>query len=281
MLRIGYHVSISGSIDLAFDRARDIGCTCMQIFLSNPRGWEMKELGEEEAERFRAKGRGFGISPVFAHMPYLPNLASPKESVYSKSVEALSDAVKRCEILGIEYLIVHLGSSLGTDEEAAFERVAESVRSAGKAAHGTRILLENEAGQRNSVGSKLEELVALYNRIGIRNLGFCIDTCHLFAAGYDIGRREVADEIAGTLGGSRIGAIHLNDAKHPLGSRLDRHENIGFGRIGREGLETFLGCDELREKPIIMETPTSTRISVRSELKLVGKMLGGLGGKNS
>jgi deoxyribonuclease-4 len=271
MLRIGYHVSISGSLDLAFDRARKIGCTCMQIFPSNPRSWAMKALEKGEVDRFRAKGKSFGISPVFAHMPYLHNLASPKEDVYCKSVEALGDVAKRCETLGIEYLIAHLGSNLGTDEEEAFERVVESVRVAGRAAPRTRILLENEAGQRNSVGSKLEDLVALYNRIGIRNLGFCVDTCHLFAAGYDIGKSEVAEEVAGTLGSSRIHAIHLNDAKHPLGSGLDRHENIGFGYIGRQGFETFFRCEGMKTKPIILETP-GLRAGV-GELKLVEKIL--------
>lgn len=272
VLRLGYHMSISGSLDLAFDRAHEIGCNCMQIFLSNPRAWSMKELGEDDIERFRAKGKSFGVSPVFAHMPYLPNLASPREYVYKKSAEALREAMERCEALEVRYLIAHLGSTLGTDESAAFDRVVEAVQSAQSVSANTRILLENEAGQRNSVGSKLEELVQLYDAIGSSNVGFCVDTCHLFAAGYDIRKREVVNEIIGALGTSRIHAIHLNDAKYPLGSGLDRHESIGFGSIGGKGLRTFLGSAAVEDKPLIMETPRE-KSSTESELRLVRKLI--------
>lgn len=272
MFRIGYHVSISGSIDLAFDRAREIGCTCMQIFLSNPRGWEAKELSAEEITRFRAKGKSFGVSPVFAHMPYLPNLASPKAQVYKKSAETLVDTAKRCELLGVEYLVTHLGSNLGTDKEAALGRVVEAVHRACVASPNTCVLLENEAGQKNSVGSKLEELVQLYGEINMKNVGFCADTCHLFAAGYDVRKGEVVEEIISILGKSRIHTLHLNDAKYPLGSGLDRHENIGFGHIGRAGFEVFLKHREIREKPMVLETPGHH--SGEAELRLVRKIIG-------
>ncbi|MDE1873528.1 MAG: deoxyribonuclease IV [Candidatus Micrarchaeota archaeon] len=275
MRRLGYHISISGSMDLAFDRAREIGCTCMQIFPSNPRGWAVKELGKGEKEGFRRKGKAYNISPVFVHMPYLPNLASPKEDVYRKSAEAMKTALGRCNELGAEYLTVHLGSHLGTGAEAGRERVAAAINEVERSLGGVTILLENEAGQRNSVGSKLDELVDIYNSVSHKRVGFCLDTCHAFAAGYDIADRDVAKEVAETLGLERIRCIHLNDAKHELGSGLDRHADIGFGRIGRKGFESFFSVPGLKEKPMILETPlVETPKDAIGELAAVRKMLG-------
>jgi deoxyribonuclease-4 len=275
LLRIGYHVSISGSVDFALDRAREIGCTCMQIFPSNPRSWAVKELDEEEMERFRRKQKSYGISPVFAHMPYLPNLASPRDEVYDKSRGALAAALERCNLLRIRYLIVHLGSHLGSGAEAGRERVASAISEAEKRRGNVTILLENEAGQRNSVGSRLEELVSIYNRVDRGSVGFCLDTCHVFAAGYDIRKKEVAQEVVETLGIERIHCLHLNDSRYPLGSKLDRHADIGFGHIGKKGFETFLGCEGIAEKPMVMETPlVDTPRGAAGELRLVRKMLG-------
>ncbi len=274
MLRIGYHVSISGSMDLALDRAREIGCTCVQVFPSNPRSWSAREMQEGEAERFRAKQKAYNISPVFVHMPYLPNLASPKEDVYRKSIAAMIEALERCNALGAKYLIVHLGSHLGSGVEAGRERVSAAINEVEKHMGNATILLENEAGQRNSVGSKLDELTDIYNRIEHKHVGFCLDTCHVFAAGYDIRKEEVAREVVETLGIDRIGCIHLNDAKHPLGSGLDRHADIGFGRIGKKGFEEFFSLPGLREKPMILETPlVETPKDAAGELSMVRKML--------
>jgi deoxyribonuclease-4 len=272
MCKLGYHVSISGSLDLAFDRAREIGCTCMQIFLSNPRGWSVKELGEQEVKSFRAKAKSYGVSPVLAHMPYLPNLASPKEHVYKLSTEVLAGIASRCELLGVEYLVTHLGSTLGTDKNAALGRVVEAVRKACEASPKTCILLENEAGQKNSVGSKLEELVQLYGEIDVKNVGFCADTCHLFAAGYDIRKDEVAEEVVSTLGEQRIRAIHLNDAKYPVGSGLDRHERIGFGCIGAQGFRALLARAKIKDKPLIMETPEVEGSGRIAEMRIARKL---------
>ncbi len=278
MLRIGYHVSISGTIDQAFDRAREIGCSSMQIFPSNPRGWAAKELSDEEIGNFKAKSKSYGISPVFVHMPYLPNLASPKDDVYTKSKEALIDALDRCNTLGARYLIVHLGSHLGSGIEAGRERVAHAINAAEKRAGNVTVLLENEAGQKNSVGSKLDELIDIHNRVDGRRVGFCLDTCHVFAAGYDIGKREVAKDVVDTLGIDRIHCVHLNDAKYPCGSGLDRHSDIGFGRIGRSGFEEFFRGTGLGEKPMIMETPlVETPRDAAGELALVERMVGQAG----
>lgn len=264
-LRIGYHVSISGTIDLAFDRAREVGCTAMQIFPSNPRGWSAKQLSASEVENFRKKA-GFDINPVFVHMPYLPNLASPDKLKYKKSTEALNDAVERCKLLGVKHIITHLGSHMDSGKSAGIERVAHAINSV-KDAGDVIVLMENEAGQRNSVGSELEDLAELYDKVEIKT-GFCLDTCHAFAAGYNITKISVLDQIASILGLEKIVAIHMNDAKYELGSHRDRHENIGFGHIGIAGFRKFFGYKGMRNKPVILETPRDGKIGAGKELDL-------------
>ncbi len=276
MLRIGYHVSVAGGVCLAFERAQELGCTCMQLFLSNPRGWEMKHIGEAEALCFKSKQKGTGIEPV-AHMPYLPNVASPRKSVYDHSVDALRETVARCELLGIRRLVAHMGSHLGEGKEAGMKRAAEAIASACGKTETVRLLLENEAGQRNSMGSSIEDLLQLRELSGVDGVGFCLDTCHLFAAGYDIRKREVVDDIFRGVGLEHVGAVHMNDAKYGLGSHLDRHENIGFGHIGAKGFEGFFCNDEIRSKPIVLETP-GMHAGVR-ELALARKLAQGKKGR--
>jgi deoxyribonuclease IV len=273
MLRIGYHVSIAGSMDLAFDRASMIGCTAMQVFLSNPRGWGAKTLTENEIEEFRAKGRKFGASQVFAHMAYLPNIASSNEFAYKKSVEALESSLRRCDLLGIKYLVTHLGSHLGQGREVGFDRAVEAIGGTEGIARNVTLLLENEAGQRNSIGSRVEDLAELRSRIherasGIR-VGFCMDTCHLFEAGYDIGSEKVLGGIFDAIAPGDVHVIHLNDARYPLGRALDRHENIGLGYIGKAGFRVFLNYPSVAGKPMIMETPSRSLQEDRRQIRLV------------
>lgn len=276
MLRIGYHVSIQGGLDLAFDRAREIGCTAMQIFLSNPRGWSVKELGDDEIDAFRSKMKSFGIGPVFAHMPYLPNIASPNGFAYRKSVEALDSALKRCGVLGLRHLVIHLGSDLGKGKEVGFERAIGAVRKVKGSIGDVTLLLEDEAGQRNSIGSRLEDLVNLRARMEVEagiKVGFCLDTCHVFEAGYDIRKREVVSEIFGALGKENVQVIHLNDARFELGRGVDRHENIGMGFIGKEGFAALLSHKAARGKPLIMETPMRSDRTDRKEIELVRSLV--------
>ncbi len=272
MLRIGYHISIAGSFDQAFDRARAIGCTDMQIFPSNPRGWAMKEIGEDEVRAFRMKAKSFDIKPVLAHMPYLPNLASPDPEIYGKSVNALNGVARQCKTLGIRYIVAHLGSHRGSGVKKGLERIAEALDGSSEELEGLVLLFENEANQKNSVGSRLEELDKLRKMVGIE-CGFCIDTCHIFAAGYDIRKEETTDLIDSVIGIENIMAIHMNDAKYELGSCKDRHENIGFGHIGMEGFKSFFSRKELRKKPIVMETPMTGKISAIEEMKAARSIL--------
>jgi deoxyribonuclease-4 len=277
MLRIGYHVSIAGSMDLAFDRAAMIGCTAMQVFLSNPRGWGAKQLTEYEIEEFRTKGRKFGASQVFAHMAYLPNIASPNEFAYRKSAEALESSLRRCDLLGINYLVTHLGSHLGQGREIGFDRAVEAIGGMEGIAKNVTLLLENEAGQRNSIGSRIEDLAELRSRIrerakGIR-VGFCMDTCHLFEAGYDVGSKEVLAEIFDVIDPDDVHVVHLNDARYPLGRALDRHENIGLGYIGKAGFKVFLNYPSIAGKPMIMETPSRSLQEDRRQIGLVESLI--------
>jgi deoxyribonuclease-4 len=277
MLRIGYHVSIQGRIDLAFDRADEIGCTAMQVFLSNPRGWGVKELGEEEISAFISKSESLGIEPVLAHMPYLPNIASPNDFAYRKSIEALKFAAGRCGTLGIKYLVMHLGSDLGHGKKVGFARALGAIKSCKKELGNVTLLLENEAGQANSIGSTLEDLVALRGQmlevLGDEKVGFCLDTCHVFEAGYDIRKEETVSEIFKTLGKDNVRAIHLNDARYELGRALDRHENIGMGFIGRQGFSTFLNSVGAKGKPLIMETPMRSGETDIDEIRLVRSLI--------
>ena len=254
MERFGYHVSVAGGIDLSFGRAAALGCSAMQIFLSNPRGWEIRGIGAEERERFSielGKGR---IHPIFVHMPYLPNVASPKDGIREKSVRAIKETVERCEELGIGYVITHLGSHLGEGKQIGIKNAIESINEAA-VSKKVKILIENEAGQRNSIGSDLEDIAEIYSGIESEVRGICLDTCHLFAAGYDIREEEVLDRIDHMVGFGNVPVFHLNDAKFGLGSGKDRHENLGNGFIGRNGLERFFGYGKTRGKSIIMETP--------------------------
>lgn len=274
MIRIGYHVSVAKSIDLAFDRAKGMGCTAMQVFLSNPRSWSMGVLDNGQIGRFREKSIKFDITPVFAHMPYLPNMASSNEGTYKKSVETLRATLTRADTLGIRYVIMHLGSHLGRGVVTGMRRVVSAIDSAQEVSARAMILLENTAGQKNCVGSRVEELVKICDNVSGK-IGFCLDTCHLFAAGYDIRKHEVLEEITNELGIENIRVFHVNDARSGLGSHLDRHENIGHGYIGIKGFVSFFSYGDIARKPLIMETPMITEPSEKVEIELMKKILKG------
>jgi deoxyribonuclease-4 len=271
-LKIGFHVSITGSIDLAVDRAKEAGCTAFQIFLKNPRGWAYKQLNEDEADRFVKKCEAWGYTAVLAHMPYLPNLASPKDETYQKSVNCLLEDLTRAGRLKIPYLVLHLGSHLGSGEEAGIERIVRACKYALKTVDNkVMILLENTAGQKNSIGSRFKDLKRIMDEIGEQGrVGVCFDTCHAFAAGYDLRTQKTVNETLTQLdkevGLQHLKAVHLNDSVGDLGSRLDRHEHIGLGKIGEKGMRAILCTQEIRRLPIVMETPVDERRDDRGNL---------------
>ena len=272
VLRIGYHMSVAGKMELAFDRGEALGCNTMQIFLTNPRTWLARKLTTEEAEAFRERRRLSSIDPVVAHMPYLPNLSSSDKEIRSKSITSLKVNIALAEQLGIDYLVLHLGSHMGHGIEKGRENLAEIVKDAISLTKNCTLLLENSAGQKNSIGSKTDELAAIYDAIDSKRVGFCLDTCHIYAAGYDITKESVLDDMDKGFDLNLVKVIHLNDAKHELGSGLDRHTNIGFGHINN-GFRTFLKHDKIRGKPLILETPYNPKLKPGEEIQIVKRML--------
>lgn len=261
-MKLGFHVSIEGGLYRAVDRGLEVGCTTFQMFTRSPRMWKHRELRDEEIQSFRSRLEESGISPVFGHMPYLPNLASPREDVYRKSVESLRVEAERCRLLGVPYLVTHLGSSLGTGYRAGSLRVAQALREATEAGGGPMILLENTSGKRNEVGSTFQEIRDIMELAGWASLGVCLDVCHAYARGYNVrtveGLNDALGELDHVIGLRNLRLVHLNDSVGELGSRIDRHEHIGLGAIGEEGFRNILRS-RLREKPMVMETPVDDR----------------------
>ena len=269
MVLVGVHVSIAGGVDRAVDRAMERGCDVFQIFSRNPRGWASRELSSEEAGRFAVKMEMFGLRLAVDHMPYLPNLASPKDDVYAKSLQALAEEMKRCHALGIPYLVTHLGSHLGSGWEAGLGRIVGAIEDAFSQTEDSEVvlLLENTAGGVNSMGSSFEDMGAIIERLESKRLGVCLDTCHLFAAGYELRTEEGVQETLETfdreVGLDLLKLIHLNDSAGGLGSRLDRHAHIGLGEIGESGMRAILADRYLKRLPMILETPID---SVRDDV---------------
>ena len=276
-LKLGMHISISGSVDRAVDRAHRLGCNTLQIFTRNPRGWSYRELKPTEVDAFKKKCRINKIEPVFAHMPYLTNLASPKDSVYQKSIESIKVELKRCEKLGIPFVITHLGSHLGAGRAEGRRRVVSAINESLLAVrNNVTLLLENSAGTKNSVGSYFNEIRDILDNLDEgERVGFCFDTCHGYAAGYDLrsfdGVNRTIEELDRSIGLERLKVVHLNDSKGGLGSRIDRHEHIGLGRIGEEGFINILRS-RLSEKPLILETPIDSRRSDQENLAKVKEL---------
>lgn len=276
---IGLHVSAAGSPDLAFDRAREIGATTFQIFTRNPNQWKFKPLADETVALFKEKRKQSGIRRIADHMPYLPNLASPQKSIMKISRFTLDEEIKRCDALEIDYLVIHLGSHLGKGTAVGVSNIADACNQAIAGSRGeTMILLENMAGQKNSVGSRFEELRLILDKVKAgEKVGVCLDSCHLFASGFDLRSKEAVDNSMGlfeeVVGLDRLKAVHLNDSKGPLGSKLDRHENIGEGKIGRKGIKEFLHFPGIDERPLIMETPYEDFRTMDKSIKLVRTLL--------
>ncbi len=273
LMILGRHVSIGSSLANSIDIAKDLNCNAIQIFTRNPRGWEAKDLDVHDIEKFISARRSYKLEAAVSHMPYLPNLASPNVEVYNRSVDTLLDELDRCQRLEIDYLVLHLGSHLNKGAKDGAKRVIEAVSKACGKSERTMILLENQAGQKNSVGSKIDELVEIFDGIHSKRVGLCLDTCHAFAAGYDLRKEEVIDELVHGLGKDTIKVVHLNDARFGVGSLKDRHENIGFGEIGKGGISGIINNAGLKGKVFILETPEDKKITEYDELRSVESML--------
>jgi len=275
-MQIGCHVSISGSIDKAVDNAVERECSAFQIFTRNPRGWHAKDISYSDVTNFKEKLKVSKIDrfAICAHMPYLPNLSTPKEDGFEKSVNTLISEVERCAKLGIPYLVTHLGSHLGTGEEAGIKQLLKGLNKAGQTKNDVIILLENTAGQKNSVGANFEQLAEIFNQLKpTKKFGICFDTSHAFVSGYDLRtEKSVKDTFAkfdDTVGFENLKILHLNDAKGEIGCNLDRHYHVGLGNIGEKGLAEVIKTVNKKKIPIILETPID---DVRDDFENIRKV---------
>ncbi len=258
---LGAHVSTAGGTPKAFQRGRDIGCDALQIFVKSPNQWRGRTIPDDEVAEFRALHAAEPLA-IVAHGAYLINLASPKEEVLEKSKAALLDELQRCTRLGLIGLVVHPGAHLGEGADAGIERIARAIDEvlASDESLNTKLILENTAGQGTTLGAKFSELAGIIELVCAKDqLAVCLDSCHAFAAGYDLstedGYQSTFEEFDATVGLSRLACLHLNDSKHPLGSRKDRHDNIGEGLIGIGAFARFVNDPRLGELPMVLETP--------------------------
>src|ERR671930_1999622 len=313
--KIGFHVSISGGISNSVDNALKISCNAFQIFSRSPRGWSARTLLEDDIKNFRTKLNDTKIDPecLFVHMPYLPNLSFPSSRLHKKSTNTLIEELGRSSILGIPYVILHLGSHGGKGTDNGIDQLVKACNiafknyyrsspsslgtivaknnkkkskgSSTKQNKSVTIILENSAGEKNSIGSKFDELGLLLDKLRssssgsnkARSFGVCFDTCHTFAAGSDLRTKdavnETLDKFSNEVGLKNLKVIHLNDSKDKLNSNRDRHEHIGLGKIGKEGFRALLNHKSVKNIPIIMETPIDSRRDNSGNLKIVLDLL--------
>jgi deoxyribonuclease IV len=288
MVMLGAHMSIAGGFHKAVDRAATVGCNCVQIFTAAPQQWQVqatkttfqsgglltknnnqwraKEIAADDAARFQAALAEGRVSQPLSHSSYLINLASGNEELWEKSVTGMMLELTRAEQLGIEYVVLHPGAHTGIEEEAGIQNVIRAI----DAIHArlpevtSKILLETTAGQGTCLGHRFEQLAAMLQGVKApERLGVCIDTCHIFAAGYPLIERTdylaTFRQFEKVIGLPFLRAFHLNDSKKPLGSRVDRHEHIGEGALGLQPFQHLLNDDRFRQIPMYLETPKGTR----------------------
>jgi deoxyribonuclease-4 len=261
-LLIGAHMSISGGVFNSLLFGDELGCTTIQIFTKNNNQWKAKVLTPEDVKKFFENQKKTNISPVVGHNGYLINLASPKEDIYNQSLESMLVELQRAELLALPYLVMHPGSHLGTGKKEGIKKIAKSINWLHQKTKGykVKICLETTAGQGSSIGYRFEQLQEIIESVkDNQRVGVCYDTCHTFAAGYDIRAKkayeETFNEFDKVIGLSRLKVIHVNDSMKDLGSRVDRHQHIGEGKIGLEGFRLLMNDQRWEEIPKILETP--------------------------
>ncbi|MBN1677186.1 MAG: deoxyribonuclease IV [Candidatus Thermoplasmatota archaeon] len=272
-MMLGGHVSISGGLDKAPERARQATCDCMQIFSKNQMQWKAKPLDLEEAERFKENSKRFSIKETVIHDSYLINLGSPDKRLLRQSREAFLDEMARAKHLGVRNLIFHPGAHMGAGEQAGLKKIAESLNWA-RTEFGSgdvAFVIEITAGQGTVLGhsfEQIEKIITLLN--DQKNVGVCFDTAHAYAAGYDVKTRKGYERTFQTfedvIGLEHMKAMHINDSKVKQGSRIDRHEQIGKGFIGLDGFRNFMNDKRWESIPLVLETPQGEK-GYRSELK--------------
>lgn len=260
--RFGAHMSIAGGAHAAFRRAVEVGCDCFQVFVKNQRQWSAPVLTVEAVRLWEAARSRTGLGPVVAHATYLINLASPDRALWRRSIHSYTDELRRCERLGIVGLVVHPGSHNGRGEGWGIRRIAAALNVIHARTEGsrTRTVLETTAGQGTGIGWRFEHLAGIISQTDApHRIAVCVDTCHLFAAGYDLttdaGYAETFQAFDRIIGLDRLLCFHMNDSKKPLGSRVDRHEHIDKGRLGRSAFRRLVNDPRFLGRPMILETP--------------------------
>jgi deoxyribonuclease-4 len=262
MILLGAHMSISGGVSGSLLQGKQADCTTIQIFTKNANQWKSKDLAQKEIDKFFSLQKETQISPVVAHNSYLINLGSPNKELLDKSREAMLIELNRCEQLSLPYLVIHPGSHIGTGEKEGIKRIVSSLNWLFKktAGHKVKICLETTAGQGSNLGYRFEQIAEMIKLVeDKKRIGICYDTCHTFAAGYDITTEKAYEntfkEFDNIIGLKKLHVIHLNDSKHALGSRKDRHEHIGKGLIGLDAFSFLMNDPRFQKIPKILETP--------------------------
>ncbi len=263
-MRFGAHMSIAGGFDKAVDRAVQAGCDAVQIFTKNNNQWRAKPIEDAQVAAFAARLADSGIGPVVAHDSYLINMASPDDELWNKSIDAFRIELERCEQLSVPFLVTHPGSFVKSTEEQGIQRIADALNRVHDELPGYQVLtlLETTAGQGSSIGHRFEQLAAIIEKVSApERVGFCLDTCHVFAAGYEIrteeGYAETINSFDSILGLDNLMAFHFNDSKRELGSHVDRHDHIGAGQIGLDGFRHFVNDTRFADRSALLETPKS------------------------
>ncbi|HKJ66439.1 MAG TPA: deoxyribonuclease IV [bacterium] len=280
MKKFGAHVSIAGGVYKAPERGEKLGCDAIQIFTRNQMQWDSPPLSEDDVAKFRANVEKRRPSVVVTHASYLINLASPEDTKLEKSRAAFLEELQRCESLGIPYLVFHPGSHMGAGETAGMETIADSLNRAHAETgqSSVRTLLEITAGQGTNVGYTFEQLMVIIEQVSDQTrIGVCLDTSHMFAAGYDLREKKAYQQtwrqFDAVIGNRWLHVFHINDSKKALGSRVDRHENLGRGYLGLEAFRLLINDDRFDGIPMILETPGGNPWYVKN-LKIMRDLVG-------
>ncbi|MFQ5671146.1 MAG: deoxyribonuclease IV [Acidobacteriota bacterium] len=255
-------MSIAGGIGKAVERAEQAGCTALQIFTKSSNQWRARVLPDEEIARFRSRLSGSGIGAVMAHDSYLINLASPGAELWERSVSSFVDEIRRCHALGVPTLVFHPGAHVGSGEEAGMARIAKALNRAHAETSGCEVVtaLETHAGQGTTIGHRFEHLARILGELRYpERAAVCLDTCHVFAAGYPIhtdeGWDRTLEDFDGTVGLGRLRCVHVNDSRKGLGCHVDRHEGLGQGKMGLVPFFRLVTDERTRHLPLVLETP--------------------------
>lgn len=273
MLNIGCHLSASSGFSHMLEESLSIGANTFQFFTRNPRGGRAKDIDKEDVENFLSKWNDLGYGKIVAHAPYTLNMCSDKESTRTFAKQVFADDLKRMEFVPGNYYNFHPGSHVGQGTEAGIELISETLNELLFEDMTTTVLLETMAGKGSEVGGKFEELREIIDRVSLSSkLGVCLDTCHVFDAGYDIvnGLDKVLEEFDRIIGLEKLKAVHLNDSKNVLASHKDRHEKIGEGNIGLTALTGVVNHEKLKKLPFILETPNDLD-GYKAEIELISK----------